>query len=104
MGQSIFDTVAYMISLRPLLYPHIVRNPAILGGKPIIAGTRISVELILELIAAGRTPEDIVEGYPSLTKELIAEAVSSSIRLTDEELRQARASFETDWAKWEEYE
>lgn len=68
---------------RRMSFPHIIRNPAILGGKPIIAGTRISVELILELIAAGRTPEDILEGYPSLTETHIAEAMSWGIRLKD---------------------
>ncbi|MEI6511267.1 MAG: DUF433 domain-containing protein [Candidatus Uhrbacteria bacterium] len=64
-------------------FPHIVQNPAILGGKPIIAGTRISVELILELIAVGQTLEDILEGYPSLTETHINEAISWGIRLTD---------------------
>lgn len=44
-------------------------NPAILGGKPVIRGTRISVELILRELAAGMTPEELVAEYPSLTLE-----------------------------------
>ncbi len=41
-------------------------NPKILQGKPIIKGTRISVEFILELLASGMTPEDIAKEYPRL--------------------------------------
>lgn len=57
-------------------FPHIIRNPGILGGKPIIAGTRISVEFILELIASGMTMSDILEGYPFLSESLVKEAVA----------------------------
>lgn len=46
----------------------ITYNPKIFGGKPIIKGTRISVEFILELLASAMTPEEIVEEYPQLTK------------------------------------
>lgn len=45
----------------------IIRNQAILGGKPIIRGTRISVDFILELVASGMTIDDIVDEYPKLT-------------------------------------
>ncbi|MEW6618477.1 MAG: DUF433 domain-containing protein [bacterium] len=47
----------------------IVVNPRILGGKPIIEGTRISVEFILDLLASGVSKEEILEDYPHLTKE-----------------------------------
>lgn len=46
----------------------ITYNPKIFGGKPIIKGTRISVEFILELLASAMTPEEIVKEYPQLTK------------------------------------
>lgn len=46
----------------------ITYNPKIFGGKPIIKRTRISVEFILELLASGMTPEEIVKEYPQLTK------------------------------------
>lgn len=51
--------------------PVIVRNPAIMLGKPIIAGTRITVELIMRKLAGGFTVEDIVAMYPHLKKEQV---------------------------------
>lgn len=54
----------------------IVSNPKILGGKPVIAGTRISVELILDRIASGMSIEDILKDYPHLTAKQIQGAVS----------------------------
>lgn len=46
----------------------ITYNPKIFGGKPIIKGTRISVEFVLELLASGMTLEKIIQEYPQLTK------------------------------------
>lgn len=54
---------------------HIVADPSILGGKPCIKGTRISVEFILELFASGADHEDILREYPHLTMEGITEAL-----------------------------
>jgi uncharacterized protein (DUF433 family) len=53
----------------------IVSDPAILGGKPRIRDTRISVEMILELLASGASPEDIRHAYPHLPPEGFAAAV-----------------------------
>ena len=47
----------------------IVRNPQILSGKPIINGTRLSVEFITDLIAGNRTTEDITRSYPFITPD-----------------------------------
>ena len=44
-------------------------NPSIMMGKPVIAGTRIPVDLILEKFAAGETIEELIETYPRLTRE-----------------------------------
>jgi len=44
-------------------------NPEILTGKPIIKGTRISVEHIIDLLAGGWSFEEIVENYPNVTQE-----------------------------------
>ena len=43
-------------------------HPDIMMGKPVVAGTRITVELILEKLAAGKSIEQIVEAHPHLTR------------------------------------
>jgi len=48
---------------------HIESNPDKLFGKPTIINTRISVDLILEKLAAGDTSADLIEAYPKLTKD-----------------------------------
>lgn len=48
------------------LLKRITANPEIFGGKPIIRGMRISVELILSLLAQGETRDDILHDYPDL--------------------------------------
>lgn len=48
---------------------YIISDPKILIGKPTIKGTRISVELILELFSLGWTQEQILDSYPSLSPE-----------------------------------
>jgi uncharacterized protein (DUF433 family) len=53
-------------------------DPSIMLGKPVIAGARITVELILEKLAAGETIEQILEAHPRLTKEAIQAALIQS--------------------------
>jgi uncharacterized protein (DUF433 family) len=54
----------------------ITSNPAVMMGKPVIAGTRITVELILEKLAAGETSEQILQAHPRLTPEAIQAALA----------------------------
>lgn len=54
----------------------VVSNPKVMMGKPVIAGTRITVELILEKLAAGETIEQIVEAHPHLTRDAILAALA----------------------------
>lgn len=63
----------------------IAQDPNILGGKPIIAGTRISVETILELISSGMGTKDIVKEYPFLNKKQIQAAVNYAAKLVGKE-------------------
>jgi uncharacterized protein (DUF433 family) len=49
-------------------------NPKVMLGKPVIRGTRISVELILRRLAEGATEAEIMESYPHLSKEDIRAA------------------------------
>jgi uncharacterized protein (DUF433 family) len=48
---------------------HITSDKEILGGKPVIKGTRLSVEFLLDLFASGWTETRILENYPNLKKE-----------------------------------
>lgn len=50
---------------------YIISDPAILGGKPIIKGTRLSVEFVLDLLAAGWDQTSLRKNYPNLTEERI---------------------------------
>jgi uncharacterized protein (DUF433 family) len=54
----------------------IISDPAVMMGKPVISGTRITVELILEKLAAGETMEQLLEAHPRLTKEAIQAALA----------------------------
>jgi len=48
---------------------YITANPAVLAGKPVIKGTRISVELVLECLSRGWTVDDILSQYPHLSRQ-----------------------------------
>jgi len=54
---------------------HIERNPEIMLGKPIIKGTRITVELLMRKLAGGFSIQDLLENYPHLTQEQILAAL-----------------------------
>ena len=51
-------------------------NPAVMMGKPVIRGTRITVELILHKLAEGATQSELLEDYPHLTLEDIRAAIA----------------------------
>lgn len=53
----------------------IVSDPAIMMGKPVIAGTRLTVELILEKLGAGESMEQLLDAYPRLTREAVLAAI-----------------------------
>ena len=54
----------------------IVADPEVLAGKPTIRGTRISVELILDRLAAGATTESLIEAYPHLEADDVRAALA----------------------------
>lgn len=60
-------------------------NQKILGGKPIIKGTRISVDFILELLASGMNEGEILEEYPRLTRDDIRAALDYAARTVKRE-------------------
>jgi len=57
-------------------HPHVVRVPGVCGGDPIVAGTRISVVFIVRRLAAGDTPEEILQSFPHLSPAALYDAIS----------------------------
>jgi uncharacterized protein (DUF433 family) len=55
----------------------IVSDPAVMMGKPVVKGTRITVEIILEKLGAGETVEQLLEAHPRLTREGIQAALAT---------------------------
>jgi uncharacterized protein (DUF433 family) len=66
----------------------ITADPRIMMGKPVIAGTRITVEHILEELAAGSTVEELLDAHPRLTREDVQAALAYAVEL----LRTAKAA------------
>lgn len=64
----------------------IIANPEILGGKPIVEGTRLSVEHILGLLASGMSNQEIIESYPILSEESIRAVLSYAARAFNNEI------------------
>ena len=58
------------------MFPRLTTDPAILGGKPIVRGTRISVQMIMEWIASGASRNEIVAHHPQLTTEDVEQAIA----------------------------
>jgi uncharacterized protein (DUF433 family) len=56
--------------------PRIEINPKVMMGKPVIQGTRVTVELVLRKLGEGATEEDLLDAYPRLTREDIRAAIS----------------------------
>lgn len=63
----------------------ITQNPEILGGKPIIAGTRMSIEVILESLAGGMSIEEMLREYPFLKKKHIQAAIDYAAKMVSKE-------------------
>ena len=55
---------------------YVTVDPAVCHGQACIKGTRIMVSVVLDNLAAGLTPEDIMRSYPSLSREAIQEAIA----------------------------
>jgi len=60
----------------PLLHNRIDINPKVMLGKPVIRGTRITVELILRKLGEGAAPQELLEAYPHITQEDIRAAIA----------------------------
>lgn len=58
------------------IHSYIEVNPRIMMGKPVIKGTRLTVEMILESLSAGESFDNLLVSYPRLTKEAILAALA----------------------------
>ncbi len=59
----------------------IISDPAIMMGKPVIAGMRITVEAVLEKLSAGETIEQLLEAHPRLTRDGINAALAFAVEV-----------------------
>jgi uncharacterized protein (DUF433 family) len=66
-------------------FDRITVDPERLGGKPCIRGLRISVGMLVEMVAAGKTTEEIITEYPYLEPEDVREALAYSAALAENE-------------------
>ena len=64
----------------------IVTQAGVLGGKPCVRGTRISVEFILELFASGASREEVLEAYPQVTADGLSAALAYAARALKNEI------------------
>jgi len=65
------------------LLSRITRNPDICHGKPVIRGLRYPVSTLLELLASGMTPEEILQDYPDLEMDDLRAALLYAARLSE---------------------
>jgi len=68
------------------LLERITVDPKVMGGKPVVRGTRITVDLILELLASGMTPEEIAEDYRISIEDIRAALLYAAKTLGREEI------------------
>lgn len=68
------------------MFDRIVSDSRILGGKPCVKGTRISVEFLLELVAQGASRGEILRAYPHLSAEDVEQALRYAARFLENEV------------------
>jgi len=66
-------------------HSRIAIDPKVLVGKPVIRGTRISVEFVVDLLAAGWTHEQLLESYPHIAEQDIRACLAYAAELLREE-------------------
>jgi len=77
---------------REALLQRVSVDPAICMGKPCIRGTRIYIAIILDALAEGLTPDEIIDNYPGLKKDDIRAAVAYAAELARENVWRVTAS------------
>lgn len=67
-------------------HDYIHGDPSVLAGKPVIRGTRLSVEFLLGLLAQGWTEEQLLENYPQLSQDALRAMFAFAVECTRDEL------------------
>jgi len=75
---------------------HIACDPAVLGGKPVLRGTGLSVEFVLELLAGGWNRKAIADNHPNLTDERIRAVLAYAAETFREDRSHLRLPVRTD--------
>lgn len=57
-------------------HPRITMIPGVMGGKPCIQGTRITVEVLIDHLSAGETVDELLEGYPDISEDDVRAALA----------------------------
>ena len=65
----------------PRMEDLIVIDPAVCNGRPVVKGTRIAVQTVMEFLAAGDSVDEVLEAYPSLTREQVLACMEWASRL-----------------------
>jgi len=73
------------------LLDRVSADPNVCGGKPCIRGTRIYIAIVLDSLAEGLTPQQIIEQYPQLTLDDIHAALAYAAELSRENIWKVRA-------------
>lgn len=68
------------------MFDQITSSPDVLGGKPHLKGTRISVEMVLEWLASGATLDAIATAYPHLSRAALEQAIRYAARFLENEI------------------
>jgi uncharacterized protein (DUF433 family) len=85
----LYDFQLYIITIycdyEMIIEERIEINPEICHGKPVIKGTRIMISIILEWLEAGKSFNEIIDAYPSLTKQDISAVIKYARKLIEDE-------------------
>jgi uncharacterized protein (DUF433 family) len=78
-----FQELAMRIRLRhiPSMENLIVIDPAVCNGRPVVKGTRITVQTIMEFLAAGESVDEVLDAYPTLNREQVLACMEWASRL-----------------------
>lgn len=66
--------------------PYITRDPAICGGEPVVAGTRVTVRTVLASLAEGMSDDEILADFPTLNREALRAVIAFAAVSAEEDL------------------